>query len=96
MQQQRKKEIDQRVKAAFDASKGRSGAERIFVDLEEGGQPLNIKTIRKSLKRQHLVPKAAKLFKVTELYSIDFLVAIYFKLCDDFLFLLSFFLFMMS
>lgn len=65
MQQQRKKEIDQRVKAAFDASKGRSGAERIFVDLEEGGQPLNIKTIRKSLKRQHLVPKAAKLFKVT-------------------------------
>lgn len=65
MQQQRKKEIDHRVKAAFDASKGRSGAERIFVDLEEGGYPLNIKTIRKSLKRQHLVPKAAKLFKVT-------------------------------
>ena len=40
MHQQRKKEIDQRVKAAFDASKGRSGAERIFVDLEEGGRRL--------------------------------------------------------
>lgn len=57
--------IDARVKAAFDLSKGRDGADRIFAELKEQGQPLNIKTIRNSLKRQGLVPKAARLFKVT-------------------------------
>ena len=61
----RKMDIDSRVKCAFEASKGRAGAERIFAELEEQGQALNIKTIRKSLKRQGLVPKAARLFKVT-------------------------------
>lgn len=63
--QQRRIDIDCKVKSAFDASKGRDGSERIFAELEEQGQPLNIKTIRKSLKRQGLVPKAARLFKVT-------------------------------
>lgn len=62
---QRRIDIDCRVKSVFDAGKGRDGSERIFAELEEQGQPLNIKTIRKSLKRQGLVPKAAKLFKVT-------------------------------
>lgn len=62
---ERKQAIDERVKSVFEASKCRDGADRIFVELTEKGTPHNIKTIRKSLKRQDLVPKAARLFKVT-------------------------------
>ena len=62
---ERKQAIDERVKSAFVDSKSRNGADRIFVDLKEMETPHNIKTIRKSLKRQGLVPKAARLFKVT-------------------------------
>lgn len=57
--------IDVRVKKAFVISKGRDGSERIHQELQEQNASLNIKTIRKSLKRQGLVPKAARLFKVT-------------------------------
>ncbi len=62
---ERKQAIDERVNSAFVKSKSRNGADRIFVDLKEMGTPHNIKTIRNSLKRQDLVPKAARLFKVT-------------------------------
>jgi transposase InsO family protein len=58
-------DIDESVSAAFTASKERYGAERIFVDLSKQECPLDIKTIAKSLKRQGLVAKAARLFKVT-------------------------------
>jgi putative transposase len=61
----RKQDMDERIKSIFSSSKGRDGADRIFAELTERGTPYNIKTIRKSLKRQALVPKAAKLFKVT-------------------------------
>ncbi len=57
--------IDARVKKAFVISKERDGSERIYQELQEQNASLNIKTIRKSLKRQGLVPKAARLFKVT-------------------------------
>lgn len=57
--------IDARVKKAFVISKERDGSERIHQELQEQNASLNIKTIRKSLKRQGLVPKAARLFKVT-------------------------------
>jgi transposase InsO family protein len=62
---QQREAIDALVKAAFVAGKGRYGAERIFYDLAEQDNPLDIKTINKSLKRQGLVAKTAKLFKVT-------------------------------
>ena len=62
---QRKQEIDERVQSAFVVSKCRDGADRILAELADNGTPHNIKTIRKSLKRQGLVPKAARLFKVT-------------------------------
>lgn len=62
---QQREAIDALVKEAFVIGKGRNGAERIFYDLAEQDNPLDIKTIRKSLKRQGLVAKAAKLFKVT-------------------------------
>ena len=62
---ERKQAIDERVKSVFEDSKCRDGADRIFVELTEKGTPHNIKTIRKSLKRQDIVPKAARLFKVT-------------------------------
>ena len=63
--EQRRMDIDESVSAAFTASKERYGAERIFVDLSKQEFPLDIKTIAKSLKRQGLVAKAARLFKVT-------------------------------
>ena len=63
--EQRRMDIDESVSAAFTASKERYGAERIFVDLSKTECPLDIKTIAKSLKRQGLVAKAARLFKVT-------------------------------
>jgi putative transposase len=62
---QQREAIDLLVKAAFEAGKSRNGAERIFYDLAEQDNPLDIKTIRKRLKRQGLIAKAAKLFKVT-------------------------------
>jgi transposase InsO family protein len=62
---QQREAIDTLVKTAFEAGKSWSGAERIFYDLAEQDNPLDIKTIRKSLKRQGLIAKAAKLFKVT-------------------------------
>jgi len=65
VREQQRQAIDEVVNKAFVNSKGRDGAERIFYQLEEQGDPLNIKTIRNSMKRQGLVPKAAKLFKVT-------------------------------
>lgn len=65
MRTQRKNVIDATVKSAFIASKERYGADRIFAELEDQGVWLNIKTIRESLKRQGLVAKAARLFKVT-------------------------------
>jgi len=58
-------DIDARVNVAFFDSKERDGAKRIHAEFLENGAPLNIKTIQKSLKRQGLVPKAARLFKVT-------------------------------
>lgn len=60
-----RREIDERVREAFFAAKQRYGAERIWHDLHEMGMTLNIKTIHVSLKRQGLVAKAARLFRVT-------------------------------
>lgn len=57
--------LDEAVAACFRQSKGRYGAERLQVDLAEQNRYHDIKTVRASMKRQGLVPKAAKLFKVT-------------------------------
>ena len=56
---------DMKIKALFDDSKGRYGATRIQKDLIEDGSSAAIKTIGDSMRRQQLVPKAAKKFKVT-------------------------------
>jgi len=57
--------LDAAVAECFRQSKGRYGAERLQVDLLERGRNHDIKTVRASMKRQGLVPKAARLFKVT-------------------------------
>jgi transposase InsO family protein len=57
--------LDAAVAECFRLSKGRYGAERLQVDLLECGRNHDIKTIRASMKRQGLAPKAAQLFKVT-------------------------------
>ena len=56
---------DRKVKEAFDKSKQRDGARRIQVELAESGDQHDVKTIADSLRRQNLVPKAARKFKVT-------------------------------
>jgi putative transposase len=56
---------DVRVKEAFQRSRSRSGARRIRVELHETGCSHDIKTISKSMRRQNLVPKAARKFKIT-------------------------------
>jgi len=61
VQQQR----DQNVQQAFLQSKGRDGARRIQAELAEQGYMHDVKTIADSMKRQCLVAKAAKKFKVT-------------------------------
>ncbi len=60
-----RQERDRKVKAAFDKSKQRDGARRIQVELAESGDRQDVKTIADSLRRQNLVPKAARKFKVT-------------------------------
>lgn len=57
--------LDDAVAKCFLESKGRYGAERLQVDLSEQNRCHDIKTIRASMKRQGLVPKAAKRYKVT-------------------------------
>ena len=54
-----------KIKELFEDSKGRYGATRIQKDLIEDGSPAAIKTISDSMRRQQLIPKAAKKFKVT-------------------------------
>ncbi|WP_139137342.1 IS3 family transposase [Vibrio tasmaniensis] len=57
--------LDEKVKEAFENSKGRDGARRIQVELAENGNKHNVKTIATSMKRQSLVAKAARKFKYT-------------------------------
>lgn len=56
---------DEKVNTAFNVSKERYGAERIQAELAAQGESATINTIRSSMKRQCLVPKAARKFKVT-------------------------------
>lgn len=63
---QQKRDIrDAKIKTAFDDSKQRYGVRRIQAELAESGIQANVKTISDSMKRQGLVAKAARKFKVT-------------------------------
>ncbi|TDT36175.1 transposase InsO family protein [Halospina denitrificans] len=57
--------LDRRVKEAFGQSKQRDGARRIQATLAADGHPYDVKTIGASMRRQALVPKAARKFVVT-------------------------------
>ena len=59
------KKLDESVRQAFIKGKQREGARRLQKALAEEGHHHDIKTIRSSMKRQHLEAKAAKKFKVT-------------------------------
>ena len=63
--QQRRTGLDEAVKKAFDARKGRSGSPRLVRDLADAGHQHNRKTIAESMRRQGLRAKAAKKFKAT-------------------------------
>ncbi|WP_376708507.1 IS3 family transposase [Shewanella surugensis] len=54
-----------KIKQIFDDSKERYGAIRIQRELIEEQVPAAIRTISDSMRRQKLVAKAAKKFKVT-------------------------------
>ena len=56
---------DTRIKALFEAGKGRNGSIRITRDMKETGLPCDRKTAADSLRRQGLRAKAAKKFKAT-------------------------------
>lgn len=57
--------LDERVKAVFDAHKGRYGAPRITRELSELGHGYDEKTVAASLRRQGLRARAARRFKAT-------------------------------
>ena len=63
--QQRRNQLDEAVKEAFHARKGRSGSPRLVRDLAEAGHQHDRKTIAESMRRQGLRAKAAKKFKAT-------------------------------
>jgi transposase InsO family protein len=63
--QRRTEKLDEAVKDAFEAGKGRSGSPRLTLDLADAGTPYDRKTVANSLRRQGLRAKAAKKFKVT-------------------------------
>ena len=65
LRQQRRKQLDETVKKAFDARKGRSGSPRLVRDLADAGHQYDRKTIADSMRRQGLRAKAAKKFKAT-------------------------------
>ena len=57
--------LDNVVRRAFQARKGRSGSPGLTLDLVEVGHSYDRKTIAKSMKRQGLIAKAGKKFRVT-------------------------------
>ena len=57
--------LDQRVEEAFGQSKQRDGARRLQATLAADGHHHDVKTIGASMRRQSLVPKAARKFVVT-------------------------------
>jgi transposase InsO family protein len=63
--QQHRTQLDEAVKKAFYAFKGRSGSPRLVLDLAEAGHPHDRKTVANSMRRQGLRAKAAKKFKAT-------------------------------
>lgn len=63
--EQRRVHLDASVKAAFEASKGRSGSPRLTLDLADADMKHDRKTVANSMRRQGLRAKAAKKFKAT-------------------------------
>lgn len=63
--QQARQIRDDAVQKAFEQSHGRDGARRIERELANNGCACDLKTVRTSMKRQNLVAKAARKFKVT-------------------------------
>ena len=59
--QRRTAKLDEAVKNAFEAEKGRSGSPRLTLDLADAGTPYDRKTVANSLRRQGLRAKAAKI-----------------------------------
>lgn len=64
-QAQRREHLDEVVKAAFVAAKGRSGSPRLTLDLADAGEVFDRKTVANGQRRQRLRAKAAKKFKAT-------------------------------
>ena len=62
---QRGAHLDDVVKAAFVAGKGRLGSPRLVIDLAEAGEVYDRKTVANSQQRQGLRAKAARKFKAT-------------------------------
>lgn len=60
--EQARKRLDRRVKEVFGQGKQRDGARRIQATLAADGYRYDVKTVGASMRRQALVPKAARKF----------------------------------
>lgn len=58
--QQRRAEVDEAVRAAFDASGGLYGSPRVHADLRDEGMRISEKTVAASMARQGLVARGRK------------------------------------
>lgn len=67
--------LDERVKAVFEAHRGRYGAPRVTAELRDQGFGYDEKTVASSLRRQGLRARAAKRFKATTNSNHDLPVA---------------------
>jgi putative transposase len=73
--QQRMERLDEAVRDAYEAKKGRSGSPGLTRDLADAGQHYDRKTVATSMRRQNLRAKAAKKFKATTNSQHDLPVA---------------------
>ena len=64
-QAQRRDHLDEVVKTAFVAGKGRSGPPRLTLDLAGAGEVFDLKTVANSQRRQGFRAKAAEKFEAT-------------------------------
>ena len=62
---QSRQRLDEQVLHTFELSKQRDGARRVPDELASQGERYDVKTIKASMQRHSLVPKAARKFKVT-------------------------------
>lgn len=68
-------ELDEKIKKAYFAAKGRNGSPRLAKDLQSVGTPVSRRTVARHMKQMGIRSKLSKRFKVTTDSSHDYQVA---------------------